>query len=51
MAHGDRGIATAIARGIRAADADLIFVANAWSEMARAVAAAGRRWSIRRAAA
>jgi UPF0271 protein len=33
MAHVDRDIAMAIARGIRAADPDLIFVANACSEM------------------
>lgn len=43
MAHVDRDIATAIARGIRAADADLIFVANACSEMVAAGHATGLR--------
>ncbi len=33
MAHQDSAIASAIARGIRAADRDLIFVANCLSEM------------------
>lgn len=33
MAHVDKDVATAIARGIRAADRELIFVANACSEM------------------
>ncbi|MEO8924406.1 MAG: 5-oxoprolinase subunit PxpA [Caldimonas sp.] len=36
MAHVDPAVATAIARGIRAADRDLIFVANACSEMVKA---------------
>ncbi|WP_342052393.1 MULTISPECIES: LamB/YcsF family protein [unclassified Cupriavidus] len=36
MAHHDFEIANAIARGIRAADRELIFVANACSEMVRA---------------
>lgn len=43
MAHHDNAIATAIARGIRAADRDLIFVANACSEMVKAGEAAGLR--------
>lgn len=33
MAHQDAGVASAIARGIRAADRNLIFVANCLSEM------------------
>jgi len=41
MAHHDEAVATAIARGIRAADRDLIFVANACSEMVKAGHAAG----------
>jgi len=36
MAHHDNEVASAIARGIRAADRELIFVANACSEMVRA---------------
>ena len=36
MAHVDLGIATAIAKGIKAADKNLIFVANALSEMVTA---------------
>ena len=43
MAHVDAEIAAAIARGIRAADRDLIFVANACSEMVTAGRAAGLR--------
>lgn len=41
MAHHDNEVATAIARGIRAADRELIFVANALSEMVVAGHAAG----------
>jgi UPF0271 protein len=36
MAHDDPGYAEAIGRGIKAADASLIFVANAGSEMVKA---------------
>lgn len=36
MAHSDRDIALAVARGIKAADRDLIFLANCCSEMTRA---------------
>ena len=43
MAHHDNAVATAIARGIRAADRELIFVANACSEMVAAGKAAGLR--------
>jgi len=43
MAHVDAEIAAAIARGIRAADRELIFVANACSEMVTAGRAAGLR--------
>ena len=43
MAHDDAGYAAAIARGIRAADRDLIFVANCCSEMVTAGQAAGLR--------
>ncbi|CAN7775505.1 5-oxoprolinase subunit PxpA [Variovorax sp. LjRoot84] len=43
MAHVDLEVATAIARGIRAADPELIFVANACSEMVAAGHAAGLR--------
>jgi UPF0271 protein len=43
MAHHDNAVATAIARGIRAADRELIFVANACSEMVKAGHAAGLR--------
>ncbi|MGJ3699456.1 LamB/YcsF family protein [Variovorax sp. AFSI2.2] len=43
MAHVDLEVATAIARGIRAADPELIFVANACSEMVTAGHAAGLR--------
>ena len=43
MAHVDIEVATAIARGIRAADRELIFVANACSEMVTAGRAAGLR--------
>jgi UPF0271 protein len=43
MAHFDAAIADAIARGIRAADRELIFVANACSEMVRAGRDAGLR--------
>lgn len=41
MAHHDAAIAEAIARGIRAADRELIFVANACSEMVKAGQKAG----------
>lgn len=41
MAHHDAEVAGAIARGIRAADRELIFVANACSEMVKAGHAAG----------
>jgi len=41
MAHHDAEIATALARGVRAADRELIFVANACSEMVKAGEAAG----------
>ncbi|QPS06592.1 5-oxoprolinase subunit PxpA [Delftia acidovorans] len=41
MAHHDAEIATAIARGVRAADRELIFVANACSEMVKAGHAQG----------
>ena len=41
MAHHDAEVAAAIARGIRAADRELIFVANACSEMVKAGHAAG----------
>jgi UPF0271 protein len=43
MAHHDLEVATAIARGIRAADRELIFVANACSEMVKAGHSAGLR--------
>lgn len=43
MAHHDLEVATAIARGIRAADRELIFVANACSEMVKAGRSAGLR--------
>ncbi|HSQ03306.1 MAG TPA: 5-oxoprolinase subunit PxpA [Burkholderiales bacterium] len=43
MAHVDRGYAEAIARAIKAVDRDLIFVANACSEMA----SAGKRLGLR----
>jgi UPF0271 protein len=43
MAHADRAYAEAIARAIKAVDRDLIFVANACSEMA----AAGKRLGLR----
>lgn len=43
MAHDDADYATAVARGIRAADPDLIFVANCCSEMVIAGHAAGLR--------
>lgn len=43
MAHDDEGYASAIARGIRAVDRDIIFVANACSEMV----AAGHREGLR----
>lgn len=41
IAHEERAVADAIARGIRAADASLIFVANCLSEMTKAAEAAG----------
>jgi len=43
MAHSEPEIATAVARGIRAADRDLIFFANCCSEMTRAGEALGLR--------
>src|SRR5688572_30722272 len=43
IAHEDRGCADAIVRGIRAVDRDLIFVANACSQMVAAGEAAGLR--------
>jgi UPF0271 protein len=43
MAHEDAEYATAMARAIRAVDRDLIFVANACSEMVKAGHAAGLR--------
>lgn len=43
IAHDDPAYATAIARAIRAVDPDLIFVANACSEMVKAGEAAGLR--------
>jgi UPF0271 protein len=43
MAHVDLEVATAIARGIKAADPDLIFVANACSKMVEAGHAFGLR--------
>ena len=43
MVHDDADYAAAVARGIRAADPDLIFVANCCSEMVTAGQAAGLR--------
>ena len=43
MAHDSEAYATAVANGIKAADRDLIFVANANSEMTRAGEKAGLR--------